>query len=143
MKDDHITPDEALREIGRVGERVRHSSRGPGWAYLFMGLATMVYWPAMSLGAQPLPLLAGAGWVVLTVALCMYWTRLRVHDRLLTRISRPVSAAYVVATTVPFVVGIWLLPDQPTTGWTAALIAVSVLAGLPPVYGGLRLMRNR
>jgi hypothetical protein len=44
---------------------------------------------------------------------------------------------------VPFVVGVWLRPDRPTAGWTAVLVALSVLAGLPLVYGGLRLMRNR
>ncbi|GGO07139.1 hypothetical protein GCM10010116_14260 [Microbispora rosea subsp. aerata] len=143
MTGDHFTPDEALQEIERVGRRVRHSSRGPGRAYLFVGLATMVYWPAMFLGGHPLPLLAGAGWVVLTVALCLYFARLRVHDRLLRRISGPVSAAYVVAMTVPFVVGIWLRPDRPTAGWAAMLVVLSVFAGLPLMYGGLRLMRNR
>ncbi|MEV4324368.1 hypothetical protein AB0J37_19225 [Microbispora rosea] len=143
MTGDHFTPDEALQEIGRVGQRVGSSSRGPGRAYLFVGLATMVYWPAMFLGGYPLPLLAGAGWIVLAVALCVYWARLRVHNRLLKKINGPVSAAYVVTMMVPFVVGVWLRPDRPTAGWTAVLVALSVLAGLPLVYGGLRLMRNR
>ncbi|MEU8174273.1 hypothetical protein AB0C14_15450 [Microbispora hainanensis] len=143
MTGDHFTPDEALQEIGRVDRRVRHSSRGPGRAYLLVGLATMVYWPAMFLGGRPLPFLAGVGWIVLTVALCVYWARLRVHNRLLKRINGPITAAYVVTMMVPFVVGVWLRPDRPTAGWTAVLVAVSVLAGLPLVYGGLRLMRNR
>ncbi|GIH60041.1 hypothetical protein [Microbispora siamensis] len=143
MSGDHFTPDEALQEIGRVGRRVRHSSRGPGRAYLFVGLATMVYWPAIFLGGHPLPLIAGLGWVVLTVALCVYWARLRVHDRLMKRINGPVSVAYVMTMAVPFVVGVWLLPDRPAAGWTAAFAALSVLAGLPLVYGGLRVMRNR
>ncbi|MEV4459140.1 hypothetical protein [Microbispora sp. NPDC049633] len=143
MSGDHLTPDEALREIGRVDRRVRYSSRGPGRAYLLVGLATMVYWPAMFLGFHPLPLIAGIGWIVLTVALCVYMARLRVHDRLMKRINGPVSAAYVLTMMLPFVVGVWMLPDRPTAGWTAALVALSVLAGLPLVYGGLRLMRNR
>ncbi|TQS29945.1 cytochrome d ubiquinol oxidase subunit II [Microbispora sp. KK1-11] len=143
MSGDDFTPDEALQEIGRVGRRVRSSSRGPGRAYLFVGLATMVYWPVIFLGGHPLPLLAGLGWIVLTVALCVYWARLRVHDRLMKRINGPVSAAYVVTMTLTFVVGVWLRPDRPTAGWTAALVALSVLAGLPLVFGGLRVVRNR
>ncbi|MEU7692402.1 hypothetical protein OHB01_21760 [Microbispora hainanensis] len=125
-----------------MDRQVRHSSRGPGRAYLLVGLATMLYWPAMFLGGRPLPMLAGVGWIILTVALCVYWARLRVHNRLLKQINRPISAAYVVTMMVPFVVGMCLRPDRPDTGWTVVLVALSVLAGLPLVYGGLRLMRS-
>ncbi|WP_169944145.1 hypothetical protein [Microbispora sp. H11081] len=143
MGEERLTPDEALQEIGRVDQRVRRSSRGPGRAYLFVGLATMVYWPAMFLGFPPVPMIAGIGWIVLTIALCAYMARLQVHDRLMKWINGPISAAYVLTMTLPFVVGVLLLPDEPTGGWTAVVVGLSVLAGLPLVYGGLRLMRNR
>lgn len=143
MNGDRITPHEALQEIGRVGRQVRDSSRGPGRAYVIVGLATMVYWPAIFLAGHPVPLIAGLAWIVLTIALCVYWARLRVHDRLMKRINGRISAAYVVTMALPFVFGVWLLPERMTAGWTAALLALSVLAGLPLVYGGLRVLRNR
>ncbi|WP_182886347.1 hypothetical protein [Microbispora sp. H10885] len=142
MSGDRFTPDEALREIGRVDRQVRRSARGPGRAYLLVGLATMVYWPVMFLGGGVWPLIGGLGWIALTVALCVYWARLRVHDRLLKRVRKPVEAAYVVTMPLPFVYGVWLMPPTLTVGSTVVLLALSVLAGLPLVYGGLLLMRD-
>ncbi|KAA9375728.1 hypothetical protein F5972_26405 [Microbispora cellulosiformans] len=142
MSGDHFTPDEALREIGRMDRQVRRSTRGPGRAYLLVGLATMVYWPVMLLGGGVWPLIGGLGWVVLTITLCVYWARLRVHDRLLQRVRKPVEAAYVVTMALPFVYDVWLMPPRPTAGSTVALLALSVLAGLPLVYGASLLIRD-
>ncbi|WP_405084250.1 hypothetical protein [Microbispora sp. NBC_01389] len=142
MSGDHFTPDEALREIGRMDRQVRRSARGPGRAYLIMGLATMVYWPVMFLGSGVWPSIGGLGWIAMTIALCAYWARLRFHDRLLQRIRGPVTVAYVVTMALPFVYGIWLMPHPRTAGSAAVLLALSVLAGLPVLYGGLLLMRD-
>ncbi|GAA4208722.1 hypothetical protein [Microbispora amethystogenes] len=142
MSGDRFTPDEALQEIGRMDRQVRRSARGPGRAYLLVGLATMVYWPVMFLGGGVWPLVGALGWVVLTITLCVYWAALRVHDRLLKRVRKPVEAAYVVTMALPFVYGVWLMPSTLTVGSAAVLLALSVLAGLPLVYGAFLLMRD-
>ncbi|GIH68696.1 hypothetical protein [Sphaerimonospora thailandensis] len=47
--EEELSPGQALREVSRVDGRVRDSSRGPGWMFLIVGVATMVYWPIMLL----------------------------------------------------------------------------------------------
>ncbi|MEZ0072249.1 hypothetical protein [Planotetraspora sp. GP83] len=140
MNAEELSPDQALQEIGRVDQRVRHSARGGGWMFLIMGVATVAYWPAMFLGRGLVPLAGGVGWVALTIALCVYCTRRRVHDRLFNRTSRSVTAAYAVTTFLVFVFGTFLMPERPSPGWITTLVAISLIAGLPPMYAGWRIL---
>ncbi|WP_327044659.1 hypothetical protein OG320_23280 [Microbispora sp. NBC_01189] len=48
----------------------------------------------------------------------------------------------MVTMALPFVYGIWLMPHPRTAGSAVVLLALSVLAGLPVLYGGLLLMRD-
>ncbi|GII55083.1 hypothetical protein Pth03_34720 [Planotetraspora thailandica] len=132
--DGRLSPDQALREIDRLDRHVRRSARGVALLFLIMGLCTMVYWPAMFLGTGWVPVAAGGAWIVLTVASCVYWARIRVHDRLVARINGLVTAAYVVSTMAVFLFGAFVLPHPLAVGWIAALVVISVIAGLPLIY---------
>ncbi|MBP2702739.1 hypothetical protein JOL79_02850 [Microbispora sp. RL4-1S] len=141
--DDGLSPDQAVREIGRVDRRVGEASRGPGRMFLILGLATVVYWPAMFLGSGPMPLVAGGGWVVLTIATSVYWWRQDVYSHRLMKVNRQITVAYVAASLVTFAAGAFLMPERPTTGWAALIVGLAVITGVPPLYAAWRLMRTR
>jgi hypothetical protein len=138
-----LSPDQALREIDRVDQQVRKSAHGVGRLFLIMGLFSMVYWPAMSLGRGVLAGLAGAGCLVLTAASCVYWARMRVHDRYVMWINGRVTVVFVATTLVTFAFVSFVLPDDPGPGWIAAVVVVSVLAGSPLVYAARRIREKR
>ncbi|GAA4582019.1 hypothetical protein GCM10023194_15280 [Planotetraspora phitsanulokensis] len=138
-----LSPGQALEEIDRVDQEVRRSARGVARLFLILGLCTMVYWPAVSLGRGLVAGLAGAGWIVLTIASCVYWSRMRVRDSYTMRINSRVSAMYVLATVVVFAFVALVLPDDRGLGWIAALVALSVLAGSSLVYAAWRIREVR
>jgi hypothetical protein len=137
-----LSPDQAMSEVGRVNRRVRDSARGPGWMFVIMGIATIVYWPAMFLGHGPVPSIAGAGWIVMTIAVCVYWYRLEVFERRLMRINNQATAVYVITSLVTFLVGAFLLPDEPTAGWAAFIILLSAVTGLTLLHAAWRLLEQ-
>ncbi|GII33220.1 hypothetical protein [Planotetraspora mira] len=141
--EERLSPVQALREIDRVDRHVRRSAQGAGRLFLIMGLCTMVYWPAVSLGRGVVAGLAGAGWIVLTIASCVYWSRMRVRDRYVMWINGRVTVAYVLTTLLVFVFVEVILPDDRGPGWIAALVAVSVFAGSPLVYAAWRISEKR
>jgi hypothetical protein len=141
--DERLSPDQALREIDPVDGHVRRSARGVALLFLIMGLCTMIYWPAMFLGTGWVPAVAGGAWIVLTIASCVYWARIRVHDRLVARVNGIVTAAYVVTTLIVFLFGTLVLPHPLATGWIVALIAISVVAGLPLIYAAWWILAKR
>jgi hypothetical protein len=138
-----LSPDQALREIDRVDRHVRRSARGVAHLFLILGLCSMVYWPAVALGRGVIAGLAGAGWVVLTIASCVYWARMRVRDRYVMLINGRVSVAYILTTLLAYAFVAVVLPDARGPGWIAALVAVSVLAGAPLVYAAWRIREER
>ncbi|MFC0861327.1 hypothetical protein ACFHYQ_03355 [Sphaerimonospora cavernae] len=139
-----LSPDQALREVSRVDGRVRDSSRGPGWMFLIVGVATMVYWPVEFLTKGVGPAIAGVGWIILTIAACAYWFRLPVYEQRLMRINRQVSVVYVLACLVTFVVGAFVAPRHPTpVGWAVILVVLAVISGAIPLYGSWRLLLVR
>lgn len=140
---DGMSPDQALSEIDRVDRRVRHSSRGAGWYFVITGLATIAYWPAMFLGDDPVPDVAAVGWVVLTVVSTVYWVRRRVHNPLVRRLNGPITGAYVVTMLAAFAFCVFVMPERPAPGWVAALVIVSVVAALPLLYAGWRVLTDR
>ncbi|WP_203882692.1 hypothetical protein [Planotetraspora kaengkrachanensis] len=141
--EEELSPGQALDEIDRVDRQVRRSARAVARLFLILGLCSMVYWPAVSLGRGLVAGLAGAGWIVLTIASCVYWSRMRVHDRYTMWINSRASAAYVLATLVVFVFVTVFLPDDRGPGWIAVLVAVSVLVGSPLVYAAWRIRGRR
>ncbi|GAA0355578.1 hypothetical protein GCM10009530_00820 [Microbispora corallina] len=80
--------------------------------------------------------------MLLTILITVYWYRRRVHDRLVARLNGPLTAAYTI-TMAAFAFGVFLLPDHPAPVWVTALVAVSVVAGLPLVWGAWRLLASR
>ncbi|WP_329425528.1 hypothetical protein OG339_35070 [Streptosporangium sp. NBC_01495] len=143
MKEE-LTPEEALRRIGEVGRRTRRPARVVGLLYAVVGLSTVVYWPVMFLGPAWSRLVAGVAWVVLTVLFVGYLGGMRVQDPEVTWANKtkgPVTISYVVLVLVVFVFGTFLLPGEPSTGWSAALIALAVCASVPPFYAAWRVLR--
>jgi hypothetical protein len=111
--------------------------------FLILGVATALYWSVMFLGGGAAPLAAGACWVVLTIALCVYWYRRAVYEQRLMRINSQVTKGYVVLTLITFAVGVFVAPEEPTGGWAIALVALALATGVPPVYGAWRLLGRR
>lgn len=142
--DERFTPQQALREVGRVDGRVRDSSRGPGWMYLVTGVATMIYWPVMFLANGAASVVAAFAWIALTIAICSYWWRRKVYEQRLMRIRSRMTIAYVSASSVTFAVGAFVAPRHPTpTGWAVAIIALAVISGTPLLYAAWRLLTRR
>jgi hypothetical protein len=143
MKDE-LTPQEALRRIDEVGRRTRRPARLVGLLYAVVGLGTIVYWPVMFLGPAWSRIAAGVVWIVLTVLFVWYLGRLGVQDQEVTWANRstgPVTVSYVVLVTIVFVFGAFLHPGDPGGGWSAALIALALCAGAPPLYAAWRVLR--
>ncbi|MGC5012723.1 hypothetical protein ACLQ2R_18325 [Streptosporangium sp. DT93] len=143
MKDE-LTPREALRRIGEIDRRARRPARVAGLIYLVVGLATIVYWPVMNFGPAWSRPAAGLMWLVLTVASTWYLGTMGVEDREVTWAGRgtgPITLTYVGAVAVVFLVGLFLVPDDPGNGWKAALVVLAVCASLPPFYAAWRVLR--
>ncbi|MFI6508264.1 hypothetical protein ACIBCT_11715 [Streptosporangium sp. NPDC050855] len=143
MKEE-LTPQEALRRIGEVDRRARRPARVAGLIYLIVGLATIVYWPVMNFGPAWSQLTVGLLWLVLTVASTWYLGRMSVEDREVTWAGRPtgpVTVTYLGAVAVVFLVGLFLVPDDPGTGWKVALVVLAACASLPPLYAAWRVLR--
>lgn len=143
MKDE-LTPEDALRRIGEVGRRTRRPARVVGLLYAVIGLGSIVYWPVMFLGPAWSRLIAGVAWILLTVLFVAYLGGMRVQDPEVTWANAPkspVTIAYVVLVAVVFVFGVFLLPDPPGAGWSAALIALAVCTSVPPLYAAWRVLR--
>ncbi|WP_440098755.1 hypothetical protein [Streptosporangium sp. H16] len=142
MKDE-MTPEEALRRIAEVDRRARRPARIVGLLYAVVGLGTIVYWPVMFLGPAWSQVTAGVAWIVLTVLFVGYLGGMRVQDPEVTWANKsngPVTISYVVLTLIVFVFGAFLRPDDPGVGWSAALIALSLCAGVPPLYAAWRVL---
>ncbi|MEV6865482.1 hypothetical protein AB0M44_31320 [Streptosporangium subroseum] len=142
--EDRLDPTDALRQIGEIDRRTRRPARVAGWIFVTLGLGTMLYWPAMSLGPVWAQAAAGVIWVVLAVASTFYLGAMKVQDREVTWVNKPtspVTVAYVVSVAVVFLFGMFFRPENPGGGWIAALIVLAVLSGLPALYGGWRILR--
>ncbi|WP_436759536.1 hypothetical protein [Streptosporangium sp. V21-05] len=143
MKEE-LSPEEALRRIGEVGRRTRRPARVVGLLYAIVGLGTIVYWPVMFLGPAWSRAVAGVAWITLTVLFVGYLGGMRTQDPEVTRVNRPtgpVTVSYVVLVVVVFVFGMFLLPDAPGGGWSAALIALAACTGVPLFYAAWRVLR--
>lgn len=141
--EEELSLNAAIKEIGRVDRRVRHSARGVGLMFLIVGVATMVYWPVMFLGTGPAQFVAAVFWVGLTIASCVYWYRIRVHDRRMKRIDRYATAAYVATMVGMFAFGSFALPSDPTAGWAAVVVVLAVITGAPLVLAAWMLLAKR
>ncbi|AWS41119.1 hypothetical protein [Streptosporangium sp. 'caverna'] len=142
--EDRLDPTDALRQIGEIDRHTRRPARVAGWIFVTLGLCTMLYWPAMSLGPVWVQAAAGVIWVVLAVAGTFYMCTMKVQDREVTWVNKstsPVTVAYVVSVAVTFVFGMFFRPENPGGVWIATLIVLAVLSGLPALYGGRRILR--
>ncbi|MEU4829156.1 hypothetical protein [Streptosporangium sp. NPDC023615] len=143
MKDE-LTPQEALRRIGEIDRRARRPARVAGLMYVVIGLATIVYWPVMNFGPSWSQLTVGLTWLALTVVATWYLGNMSVEDREVTWANRstgPITVTYLGAVTVVFLVGLFLVPDDPGNGWKATLIVLAIGASLPPFYAAWRVLR--
>jgi len=138
---EEIDPRGALDEIERVRANVRRSSRWAGRLLLVMGVGSIAYWAAMLLGPGAVQTVAGWGWGLFVVSAIIFAFRQGVYDPVTHRLQWPVTGLYALTTIGAVLFGLYVLPeDDRGPGWVAAAVAVSVIAGLPLIIGGWRVL---
>ncbi|MGW0806965.1 hypothetical protein [Nonomuraea sp. NPDC002799] len=140
---DDLSAEAALREVDRAQGPVRKSSRWGGYFFLGMGLGSTGIWLAMLLGPAAVTRYANLALGVLVVAGFLYISRQRVYSRVLSRLSYPVTYAFVGTTVIGALYNMFLHPQEPAgPWWVVADVLVALIASAPLLYGAVRMLRS-
>ncbi|MGP3957041.1 hypothetical protein ACTWPT_13650 [Nonomuraea sp. 3N208] len=139
---DDLSAEAALREVDRAQGAVRKSSLRGARFFLGMWLGNTAYWLTTLLGPEAIK--DYAIWIptALVVAGALYMARQRAYGRLLSRLSRSVTYAFVGTTVIGAIYNMFLHPQDPGPLWVVADVLVALIAGAPLLYGAVRIFRS-
>ncbi|MFI6801099.1 hypothetical protein [Streptosporangium canum] len=138
-----MSADAALREVDRAQGAVRKFSRRGAYFFLAMWLGATGYWLATLFGPATVKNYTILAIGALIVAGFVHASRQRVYGRLLSRLSPPVTYAFVGTTVVGAVYNMFLHPQEPVGPWWAvADVLVALIASAPLLYGAARMFRS-
>lgn len=139
---DDLSAEAALREVDRAQGAVRKSGRRGAYFFLGMWLGATGYWLATLLGPATVTNYANLALGVIIVAGFIYISRQRVYGRSQSRLSYPVTYAFVGTTVIGAVYNMFLHPHEPGPLWVVADVLVALIASAPLLYGAVRVFRS-
>ncbi|TDE37592.1 hypothetical protein E1295_34410 [Nonomuraea mesophila] len=138
---DDMSAEAALREVQRAQDAVRKSSRWGAHFFLATGLGSLGYWLATLLGSAAMADYAALGIGVLVVAAFVYVVRRQVYDQLVSRLSYPITGAFVGTTVVAALYNMFVHPQEPSALRVVAGVLVALVASSPLFYAAVRMLR--
>ena len=137
MVDEELSPEAAIAEIGRAGQKARTASLWTGWIWLAIAASVFVFFLGTGSGNATFEAIAGPVPLVAVPVLYVLAARQRVVSQVAARIERPLANAFSATVVAGILLHNFVLPK----GLNPWLTLVDLAIVLPALVGAWRILR--